>query len=173
MCTQQRIRSASGHIASIAPTQPGAPSLVTVRGVGMPRLTRLRKCSSQLSRLSLLPRLMCSSTFDPSRRMPQLTSTACEHPACCLRLSCTASANRYTTSIPLRSRLVNASYCSHSTSLTRLTEDLLSSIVCPSSDSCLSRSSMSRVEQPRAYISAASFSSDTDLPPRPDQIAER
>src|SRR5690349_14897801 len=113
--------------------------------------------------------------------MPQETSTArlsspksaCEHPACCLRLSCTASANRYTTSKLDRSRLVNASNCSHSTSVTWLTDDLLKSGVCPSSLISFKRSSMSRVERPRAYISAISFSSDTDRLLNPDQIAER
>src|SRR4051812_42711677 len=124
----------------MALTHPGAPSLVTVRGVGMPRLTRDRKCSSQLSWLSLFPRLMCSSTLLPSRRMPHVTSTAWEHPACCLRLSYTASANRYTTSKLDRSRLVNASYSAHKASVTWLTADRLSSGVCPSSESSCSRS---------------------------------
>jgi hypothetical protein len=152
---------------------PGAPSVVTVSGVGRPRLTSERKCSSRLSWLSLLPRLMCSSTFEPSRRIAQLTSTACVQQACCFSDSKTASANRYTTSKPDRSRLVNASYCSHRTSVTWLTEDLLSRIVCPSSLDSFNRSSMSRVDRPRAYISATSLSSDTDLRPKPCQIAER
>jgi len=51
-------------------------------GVFSPRRTRSRKCSSQSSYRSRLPRLRCTSTLLPSLRMAQVTRMPSRQPAC-------------------------------------------------------------------------------------------
>src|SRR5215213_7748558 len=104
---QHRMRMEAGKHTSIAFTRPGAPSEVIVVGIRSPRLSIERKNSVQQASDSLFPTARCSRCLRPSAAMPQPTSSASLAP-CRRSDSKTASTNRYSTSMPDRSRLMKA-----------------------------------------------------------------
>ena len=104
---QQRMRTDLENTASAALIIPGAPSVVIVVGIRMPREIMSLKNTVQAASDSLLPTARCSRCFLPCESMHHATSRASLAPWR-RRDSKMASQKKYSTQMSERSRAMKA-----------------------------------------------------------------